>query len=201
MNRNERDDELSTEEKEALASLPREETPPEHLARKVVAMLKEDGMIENRTTSQSSSRYGTSIRLLAATLAAIALLAAGFFAGKWKAQPATHNQPMFALFLYSPATEPENDEHVQEYAGWIRNVGKSGRLAGGEKLTNTGRVLQMTEGNLSIAGFPTAPQNQMVLGGYFIIQAKNYEEAVQIATSCPHLKYGGIIELRQIDSI
>ena len=40
-----------------------------------------------------------------------------------------------------------------------------------------------------------------IVGGYFLIEAVDYDEAVQICRSCPHLKYGGRIELREIDAI
>jgi hypothetical protein len=36
------------------------------------------------------------------------------------------------------------------------------------------------------------------IGGYFIIRARNMDEAMKIATECPHLKYGGKIDIRPI---
>ena len=39
------------------------------------------------------------------------------------------------------------------------------------------------------------------MGGFFIVKASDYSEAVEISESCPHLGYGGTIELRQIDEI
>ena len=38
-------------------------------------------------------------------------------------------------------------------------------------------------------------------GGYFVLQAESYDAAVDIARSCPHLTYGGSIELRRIDPV
>jgi hypothetical protein len=40
-----------------------------------------------------------------------------------------------------------------------------------------------------------------VLGGYFAIEAASYDEAVEIARTCPHLTGGQWIEVRQVDSI
>ena len=64
--------------------------------------------------------------------------------------------------------------------------------ATGEKLKTSGRVLS----GQSVEGFPA--RNEM-LSGFFIIEATTYEEAAAIAATCPHLKYGGRIELREID--
>jgi hypothetical protein len=40
-----------------------------------------------------------------------------------------------------------------------------------------------------------------VLGGYFLITAASYDEAVRRAGDCPHLEYGGTIEVRQVDAM
>jgi hypothetical protein len=39
-----------------------------------------------------------------------------------------------------------------------------------------------------------------VLAGYFIIGAASLEEARSIARDCPHLKYGGSVEIRRIEA-
>ncbi len=36
--------------------------------------------------------------------------------------------------------------------------------------------------------------------GYFVIRARDYAEATSIAMTAPHLRYGGSIELRRIES-
>ena len=41
-------------------------------------------------------------------------------------------------------------------------------------------------------------ETKEVLGGYYTIEAANYEEAVQRSLDHPHLEYGGTIELRQV---
>ena len=55
---------------------------------------------------------------------------------------------------------------------------------------------------LSARGFDTSAggsdTTKEVIGGYFVIEADHYAEAVELSRDCPHLDYGGI-ELRQID--
>ena len=41
-------------------------------------------------------------------------------------------------------------------------------------------------------------ETKEVLGGFFIIEAANYEEAVERASDHPTLEYGGTLEIRQI---
>ncbi len=38
-----------------------------------------------------------------------------------------------------------------------------------------------------------------MLGGYYLIEAANYDEAVQHCLDHPHIAYGGTIEVRAVD--
>ena len=40
-----------------------------------------------------------------------------------------------------------------------------------------------------------------VMGGFFVIEAADYDEAVKISSDCPHLRAGRRIELRQVDPL
>jgi hypothetical protein len=42
-------------------------------------------------------------------------------------------------------------------------------------------------------------ESKELLGGFFLIAAADYGAACRTAESCPHFKYGGSIEIRQID--
>ena len=41
-------------------------------------------------------------------------------------------------------------------------------------------------------------ETKEILGGYYTIEAANYDEAVRLALSHPHLEHGGAIEIRQV---
>jgi hypothetical protein len=41
-------------------------------------------------------------------------------------------------------------------------------------------------------------ESKEVLGGFYIIEAANYDEAVERARDHPTLEYGGTVEVRQI---
>ncbi len=112
----------------------------------------------------------------------------------------------FMMLLHNePATEgaysPEEIQAVvQKYQKWSETMGAAGKLAGGNKLANdAGKVLRGTD-NVSVVDGPFA-ETKEVIGGYFILEAADYAEAAQLSKSCPHLAFGGTIELRQIDSM
>jgi hypothetical protein len=106
-----------------------------------------------------------------------------------------HDQPK-AFATMSPQ---EMQQVVQRYVAWGRSLRARKVLDGGEKLTpDAGRLLRRRSGKVLVSDGPY-PESKEVLGGYFIVKAKTYEAATELAHDCPHLDYGGSIEVRQID--
>jgi len=115
--------------------------------------------------------------------------------------------PDLILLLHScagarPALSPEQLSAVtNEYMGWRNRMHAQGHLKGGEKLTfDPGRVLRPADGRVIVTDGPFAESKEL-LGGFFVIAARDYDEACNIAESCPHFKYGGSIEIREIDVV
>jgi hypothetical protein len=192
-------DDLNSEERRKFASLSRERSPAASLEARIISALKAKDFIQ----LTPAPPIWTMPRLAGVFAAALVLLALGFGLGRWQGgtslQQAHHN--MFVLFLYdSPEMPPDDMSKVAEYSGWARTIGMSKRMITGEKLKDGGRFLRNVHGQLEIREVREAGEPN-VLGGYFLIEAENYDEAIKVAASCPHLKYGGLIELRQLDQI
>ena len=60
--------------------------------------------------------------------------------------------------------------------------------------------MRASSGRVSVTDGPYAESKELV-GGYFIISAADYDEACRVAESNPHFKYGGNIEVRQVDAV
>jgi hypothetical protein len=110
----------------------------------------------------------------------------------------------FVLLLYeTPSTyakmSPEEIQQViEKYNAWSGKMGAAGKLAGGQKLMEEGgRHVRRKGSQLSAVDGPYS-ETKEVIGGYFIIQAANYDEAVKLVGDCPALDYGWI-EIRQVD--
>lgn len=90
---------------------------------------------------------------------------------------------------------------IGEYSAWRERLAAEGRLAGGNKLKDEGgRWLSGNNGAVRVVDGPFSEAKE-VIGGYFMIRAADYDEAVEISRECPHLHYGGRIELREVDPI
>ena len=88
---------------------------------------------------------------------------------------------------------------IEEYTAWSQKLAGDGKLMGGQKLKDEGgRHLSGYNGDFRVTDGPFAEAKE-VIGGFFSISAVDYNDAVEISKDCPHLKYGGRIELREIE--
>jgi hypothetical protein len=106
----------------------------------------------------------------------------------------------FMLLLYSDGSgfaklSPEEMQKATEkYMAWSQ---KPFTLDGKRLGDDFGRVIRMENGRPQTKDGPYS-ETKEVLGGYYTIEAANYEEAVKIALENPQLEYGGTIEVRQV---
>ncbi len=110
-------------------------------------------------------------------------------------------------FLILPRDEPseflslspdEMQAVIMRYGAWAADHMAAGRLETGEKLTDSaGKVLRGVGDDLSVTDGPFAEVKEVV-GGFWIANCADYDEAVGIMRDCPHLEFGSI-EIRQIE--
>ncbi len=99
------------------------------------------------------------------------------------------------------ASEDEYRAILKDFGEWGRKLGAEGRLLGGHKLTDEpGRTMTKKDGSVLVLDGPFAETKELI-GGLVVVEAADYDDAVALAQSCPQLKYGGRIELRQVDEL
>ena len=84
---------------------------------------------------------------------------------------------------------------IERYQAWSARLGESGKLIDGKKLKEDGRTLEKRDGMVVDGPFS---ESKEVVGGFFLVEAADYDEAVALCRDCPHLDYGRI-ELRAVD--
>jgi hypothetical protein len=108
--------------------------------------------------------------------------------------------PQYMLLLYNdPAgwrdlSPEEMQKAIEKYGAWLkRPYNKDGKRLGDDP----GKVLRMQGGKPRATDGPYS-ETKEVLGGFYVIEEANYDEAVKLALDHPHLEYKGTIELRQL---
>jgi hypothetical protein len=105
----------------------------------------------------------------------------------------------YMLLLHSdPSTwERLSPEEMQKALEKFLAWGKKPYVKGGMRLAHDpGRVIRSQNGSPRTTDGPYS-ETKEVLGGYFVIEGADYNDAVQKSLDHPALEYGGTIELRQ----
>ena len=92
----------------------------------------------------------------------------------------------------------EADAMMGEYVAFTESIRKSGNYVAGEALqpVQTATTLRSRNGRLSSTDGPFAETKEQ-LGGFYLIDAKDLDEAIQIASRIPSVKIGSI-EVRPV---
>jgi len=105
----------------------------------------------------------------------------------------------FMLLLYDDRetfrtlSPDEMQKTMEKYMAWR----KLPCTVDGKRLgDDTGRVIRKEGGKAHTKDGPYS-ETKEVLGGYYTIEAANYEEAVKLALTHPHVEFG-TIEVRQV---
>lgn len=90
------------------------------------------------------------------------------------------------------------DAIMGEYLNFTNDIQKSGHYLGGNALqpTQTATTVRVRNGKLSSTDGPFAETKEQ-LGGYYLIEAKDLNEAIQVAGRIPSVRFGSI-EVRPI---
>lgn len=95
----------------------------------------------------------------------------------------------------------ELDKIFAEYAAFTDDIKRNGHFVGGNALqsTHTATMVRVRNGKVSTIDGPFAETKEQ-LGGFYLVEAKDRDEAVQLAARIPAVRWGSI-EVRPIMEI
>lgn len=117
--------------------------------------------------------------------------------------------PQFMLISQDSMEIPEGFEItpeiiqgiIQKYNDWADKLQKSGHLLGLNKLREEpGKNIRGIGSDQVVTDGPYA-ETKEIIGGYWIIQAADYAEAVKLASDCPSLEFGSRVEVREVEDL
>ena len=111
----------------------------------------------------------------------------------------------YALLIYDneqgwASLSPEDRAAgMQEYEKYATGLVERDQMRGGEQLqpTSTATTIRQKNGNVLTTDGPYAETKEQ-LGGFFLVECQNLDEAIEAAQAIPSVKYGGVVEVRPI---
>ncbi len=96
------------------------------------------------------------------------------------------------------ASPEEGSAMMAEYGTFTEEMGRRGVLQGGERLrpTTDATTVQVRDGEVLTSDGPFAETKEQV-GGYYVVECKDLDEAIEIAAKIPGARVG-TIEVRPI---
>ncbi len=93
----------------------------------------------------------------------------------------------------------EGASSLQAWGRYASELQAAGKMLGGERLrpTSAATTVRRPNGRTLLSDGPFVESKEQ-LGGYFVIEASNLDEAVDWASKMPHLPRGGSVEIRPI---
>jgi hypothetical protein len=114
------------------------------------------------------------------------------------------SQMQYLLMIYANEAEyakidPSTMQKVyEEYGAFTQGIVKSGNFKAGDRLqpTTTATTVRIRDGKTMTTDGPFAETREQ-LGGYYLVEAKDLDEALAIAAKIPGARFGSI-EVRPI---
>ncbi len=114
----------------------------------------------------------------------------------------------YAILIYdaesaTPSPEPPPAELMKsvmdEYNSYTRSLRDSGAFQAGEALqpVPTATTIRQHDGRNVMTDGPFA-ETKEALGGFYIVEARDLDEALALGAACPGLKFGASIEVRPV---
>jgi hypothetical protein len=101
--------------------------------------------------------------------------------------------------IWTTMAKDEGERIMKEYFDFTDDIKKSGHMLAGESLlpTSSATTVRVRNGKLGTTDGPFAETKEQ-LGGFYMIEAKDLNEAIRVAARIPGAKTGSI-EVRPIE--
>jgi hypothetical protein len=180
---------LNPEERSSLSESRTEYAPPAQVEARIMSEMRRRGL------AASVGRWGHRQILVGLIILAF-VFALGFNSKRLMKSAIADPRPHFMLLLYEDpgrwvGASADHEKRVKEYGDWARALAKNGSLVNADELSTPGVTLTDLETAGGLVG-------QGQAAGFFIVAARDESEALRIARTCPHLRYGGRVVVQKV---
>ncbi|WP_394823568.1 YciI family protein [Pendulispora albinea] len=103
------------------------------------------------------------------------------------------------IYLYRGGNPPSEPDEVQKqthkWLAWMKELGANGHVRAGNPLERHGKVVRGKSKTVTDGPFAEAKD---LVGGYLLVHAKDFDEALELSKGCPILDMDGTVEVRAI---
>jgi hypothetical protein len=104
------------------------------------------------------------------------------------------------MFLFrggdlSHLSPEEQQAQMQKWFAWVEKLTKDNRYVAGEALIPGGKTLSGSKKTVTDGPFA---EGKELAAGFFVIQAKDLDEATQLAKDLPDFDLNGSVEVREV---
>jgi hypothetical protein len=104
---------------------------------------------------------------------------------------------LFRGNAWQKGLSPEEMQQVgNQWMVWFKKLTEQGKALAGNPLEPEGKMVSGKNGRV-VADGPFA-ESKEAIGGYFLLNVKDLDEAVAIAKECPGLAHGAVVEVRPL---
>lgn len=104
------------------------------------------------------------------------------------------------VYLFRGGDRPSSPEamqkQMQKWVAWMKELGEKGHIKNpGAPLERTGKTVKGKD--RTVVDGPFA-ETKDIVGGFIAVEARDMQEAVELAHGCPILGLGGDVEVRPV---
>jgi len=183
-------EELSENEKKLFGRLNSEKTPPAVLEERLIQQLISEKLIKKPFTTMTTYKKWAAY----AAIALLTFLLGNYFGSERSGNDTINPLNGYMLLLHEDENFKEGDPNkmFSEYGQWMKDTFEKGVTITGQELANDA-VNVDNHSEAKQLGENTFPRTT----GYFILEARSMQEALEVARNNPHIKYGGSIEIKK----
>jgi len=103
---------------------------------------------------------------------------------------------LFRGAQWDKGLSPEEIQNIMgQWNAWFERLTLQGKVKGAHPLEREGKIVYGK--GRTVADGPFA-ESKEAIGGYFLLQLDDFNEALEIAKECPALEYGVTVEVRPV---
>ena len=96
---------------------------------------------------------------------------------------------------YQELEQGQQEMRMGKWMAWQQKMEQQGIVKGGNALTHQVKHVSGPERTVTDRA---ATEIKELIGGYYIVTAKNFDEAIEIAQDYPDYDIGGTVEVREV---